>query len=229
MSYKIGSVYITGGDAFYFLRMPSMKIHSTLHYKNKKFAKSQAHMNKSDQGNTGMNPDTNPTPRKHGRPLSHPENDLRTPQEITWWNENICALAHTRPPLPLAQPKRKYGTHPPDVPIPPGVKLHDAWVFDAVQFLKELALVREMILNIPPLPTNPADQAEYYTFADRSRMQSAVDRIWRLEQDLRFFFGLHREGQRSFARRQAAQKPKALKGKEKIDAGNIVKISKFSA
>ncbi len=30
-------------------------------------------------------------------------------------------------------------------------------------------------------------------------MQDAVARIWRLEQDLRFFLQLHREGQRSFA------------------------------
>jgi hypothetical protein len=210
--------------------MPSMKIHSTLHYKTKLVAKSYAQMNKSDQGNTGMNPDTNPPTRRHGRPLSHPENDLRTPQEIAWWNENISALAHTRPPLPLAQPKRKYAIHPPEIPLPRmRIRLADAWTFDTVQFLKELALVREMIIRIPPLPQNAADHAEYYTFAERSQMQSAVDRIWRLEEDLRFFFSLHREAQRSFARQHAAQKPKALKGKEKIGAGNIVKISKFSA
>jgi hypothetical protein len=169
-----------------------------------------------------------PKPRRHGRPLSHPENDLRTPQEITWWNENITALAHTRPPLPLAQPKRKYGTHPPAIPIP-GLKLHDAWTFDAVQFLKELALVREIILSIPPLPANPADQAEYYTFAERSRIQSAVDRIWRLEQDLRFFFALHREGQRSFARQAEVQKARAHKRKERNAAGTVVKMVNIKA
>ena len=147
-------------------------------------------------------------------------------QELAWWKENITALAHTRPPLPLAQPKRKYGTHPPEIPLTK-VKLADAWTFDAVQFLKELADVREMILRIPPLPANPADQAEYYTYAERSRMQDAVDRIWHLEQDLRFYLALLREGQRSFARNKAAQKATAHKGKEKHAAGNVVKIAHF--
>jgi len=109
--------------------------------------------------------------RCHGRPLSHPENDVRTPAEIAWWNENITAQAHKRPPLPLAEPKRKYGKHPPEIPIP-HIKLADAWTFDAVQFLKELAYVREMILSIPALPAETPDQAtakEYYTLGTRSR------------------------------------------------------------
>jgi hypothetical protein len=33
------------------------------------------------------------------------------------------------------------------------------------------------------------------TFAERSRMQDAAARIWRLERDLRFFLQLHREGE----------------------------------
>jgi hypothetical protein len=145
----------------------------------------------------------NPITRRRGRPLSHPEQDQRTPQEITWWNENITALAHKRPPLPLAQPKRKYGSYPPEIPIP-HIKLADAWTFDAVQFLKELAHVREMILSIPALPADtpdPTTATEYYTLGTRSRMQDAVDRIWHLEQDLRFFLSLRTEGQRSFAKK----------------------------
>ncbi len=150
-----------------------------------------------------------------------------TPEEIAWWKENVAKpAAKTRPPLPLAQPKRKYGLHPPEIPLP-RIKLADAWTFDALQFLKELADVREMILRIPPLPTNPADQTEYYTFADRSRMQSAVDRIWRLEQDLRFFLALHREGQRSFARHTEVQKAKATKRKERHAAASVVKMANF--
>ncbi len=47
----------------------------------------------------------NPISRR-GRPLSHPEEDLRTPDEIAWWNKNIAEpLAKKRPPLPLAQPE----------------------------------------------------------------------------------------------------------------------------
>jgi hypothetical protein len=167
--------------------------------------------------------------RRHGRPLSHPENDVRTPEEIAWWNENITAQAHKRPPLPLAEPKRKYGKHPPEIPIP-HIKLADAWTFDAVQFLKELAYVREMILSIPALPADTPHQTtakEYYTLGTRSRMQTAVDRIWRLEQDLRFFLTLRTEGQRSFARHQAAQKATAHKGKEKIAAASVIKIANF--
>jgi hypothetical protein len=176
--------------------------------------------------NAGMN-DKDAIHRRNERLAQlRKDGEALTPKELAWWKENITALAHTRPPLPLAEPKRKYDSHPPTLPIP-GLKLADAWTFDAVQFLKELADVREMILRIPPLPTNAADQTEYYTFTERSRMQSAVDRIWRLEQDLRFFFALHREGQRSFARQQAAQEATAHKGKGKIAAGNVVKMAKF--
>ncbi len=41
-----------------------------------------------------------------------------TPEEIAWWKENVAKpAAKTRPPLPLAQPKRKYGLHPPEIPL----------------------------------------------------------------------------------------------------------------
>ena len=114
------------------------------------------------------------------------------------------------PPLPLAQ-----------------AKFSDAWLYDGQRLLNELADVREMILRIPPLPTNATDQAEYFTLTNRSRMQSAIDRIWRLEEDLRFLIALNRERQRDFAQRQ--QKATAHKGKEKKAAASVVKTANFTA
>ena len=145
-----------------------------------------------------QSPQQLPNSHRRGRPLRHPENDLRTPQEIAWWNENVAKhVAEKRRPLPLAH-----------------AKLSDAWVFDAVHFLQELADVRDMLLRIPPLPAEHADQpdqVDYYTLANRSRIQSAVDRIYRLEDDLRFMLHLHREGQRSFAKKaRPAKEPKPV-------------------
>jgi hypothetical protein len=45
-----------------------------------------------------------------------------------------------------------------------------------------------MILGIPE------------TLQTRSALQSALDRIWRLEQDLRYLLSLQRDGQRAFAK-----------------------------
>jgi hypothetical protein len=140
------------------------------------------------------------------------DGDALTPEEIAWWKENVAKpAANARPPLPLAQ-----------------AKLSDAWIYDGERLLSELADVREMILRIPPLPTNASDQTEYYTLTNRSRIQSAIDRIWRLEEDLRFLLTLNRDRQRDFAKHhKAAQKATAHKGKEKIAAGSVVKMAKF--
>jgi hypothetical protein len=146
-------------------------------------------------------------PHRRGRPLRHPENDLRTPEEIAWWNENVAKhVAADRRPLPLAH-----------------AKLSDSCELDAVHFLQELADVRDMLLRIPPLPAEHADQpdqVDYYTLANRSRIQSAVDRIYRLEDDLRFMLHLHREGQRSFAKKaRPAKEPKPVQQRQqKIQA-----------
>jgi hypothetical protein len=147
-------------------------------------------------------------PHRRGRPLRHPENDLRTAEEIAWWNENVAKhVAADRRPLPLAH-----------------IKLADAWVFDALQFLKELADVREMILRIPPLPAEPFDSdpnpPEYYTLSHRSRMQSAIDRIWHLEEDLRCLLHNRHLGQSTFAKKaRPAKQPKPVQQRqEKIRA-----------
>lgn len=63
------------------------------------------------------------------------------------------------------------------------------WLVDSEFLLNELARLRELILRIPIhnntiLPTN-----------------TAIDSVWRLEQQLRYLLHLHKEGQRSFARK----------------------------
>ncbi len=159
-----------------------------------------------------QSPEQLPKPHRRGRPLRHPENDLRTPDEIAWWNKNVAEpVAEKWPPLPLAQ-----------------AKLSDAWLYDGKRLLSELADVREMILRIPPLPTNASDQVEYFTLTNRSRIQSAIDRIWRLEEDLRFLIALNHERQRDFAKRhEAPQKATAHKSKENTTAASIVKTANF--
>src|SRR3954468_1014135 len=72
-------------------------------------------------------------------------------------------------------------------------KLPDPWLADSEWLLQELAKARESILRIP-LRLN-----------DASDIKSAVDRIWALEQQLRFLLHLHKEGQRQFVKRATAQ------------------------
>ena len=47
------------------------------------------------------------------------------------------------------------------------------------------------------------------TLNNASDINSVIDRCWRLEQDLRYLLGLHREGQRAFARKAANAEKKA--------------------
>src|ERR1700730_734008 len=90
-------------------------------------------------------------------------------------------------------------------------KLPQPWLADSEWLLQELAKTREQILRIPFQLDNASD------------IKSAIDRIWRLEQDLRYFLHLHREGQRSFARRADAQERKTRK-KAKVKGRKIVGI-----
>ena len=78
-------------------------------------------------------------------------------------------------------------------------KLPQPWLADSEWLLQELAKTREQILRIPFRLDNASD------------IKSAIDRIWRLEQDLRFFLHLHREGQNAFARKAQTQERKTRK------------------
>lgn len=136
-----------------------------------------------------MKPNTTPITRRRGRPLSHPQNDLRTPDEIAWWNEKIATPnALKRRPLPLAR-----------------LEVTDTWLYDGEHLLHELAGLREIILRIPE------------TLQTRSALQTAIDRSWRLEEDLRFLLHLHRDGQRDFAKK-AHSAMKAVKALPKAQS-----------
>jgi hypothetical protein len=100
----------------------------------------------------------------------------------------------------------------------PPEKLPDPWLFDSESLLRELDRCRELVLQIPAT-----------THAVHFASNIAIDALWNLRENLRYLLLMHREAQRSFARKAGAQKPKAHPGKEKNGAGNVVKIAKFSA
>ena len=56
---------------------------------------------------------------------------------------------------------------------------------DTAHLLNELAGIREMILRVP------------ITLQTKSALQSAIDRIWRVEEDVRFLLSLQRDMQAS--------------------------------
>ena len=63
--------------------------------------------------------------------------------------------------------------------------------------LDELAGIREIILRVP------------ITLQTKSALQSAIDRIWRVEEDVRFLLSLQRDMQASFAQKGAQLKSQA--------------------
>jgi hypothetical protein len=67
--------------------------------------------------------------------------------------------------------------------------LPDPWLADSVWLLEELAKTRETILRVPLSLNNASD------------IKSAIDRLFSLEQTLRFLLKLRTEGQWSFAQR----------------------------
>ncbi len=90
-------------------------------------------------------------------------------------------------------------------------KLPTPWLADSEWLLQELIKAREQVLTIP------------FALNNVSNINSVIDRLWRLEQNLRYLLHLHREGQRSFARKAAAQERKTRKA-AKLTAGNVVRI-----
>ena len=91
------------------------------------------------------------------------------------------------------------GMEPPEHETVTPDKLPDPWLVDSEWLLKELAKARESILRIP-LGLNSA-----------SDIKSAVDRIWALEQQLRYLLHLHRDGQRAFVKKANQQEQKLRK------------------
>ena len=75
--------------------------------------------------------------------------------------------------------------------MPEAPKPFDLWSYDTAHLLDELAGIREIILRVP------------ITLQTKSALQSAIDRIWRVEEDVRFLLSLQRDMQASFARKAA--------------------------
>jgi uncharacterized membrane protein YccC len=90
-------------------------------------------------------------------------------------------------------------------------KLPTPWLADSEWLLKELAKTREAILRIPQLLDNASD------------IKSAIDRIWRLEETLRYLLNLHREGQRQFAKHFQTTGKRATK-KARKNQRNVIRI-----
>jgi len=72
-------------------------------------------------------------------------------------------------------------------------KLPTPWLADSEWLLQELIKAREQVLTIP------------FALNNVSNINSVIDRLWRLEQTLRYLLHLHRDGQRSWHRKAAAQ------------------------
>jgi len=85
--------------------------------------------------------------------------------------------------------------------MPEAPKPFDLWSYDTAHLLDELAGIREIILRVP------------ITLQTKSALQSAIDRIWRVEEDVRFLLSLQRDMQASFARKAAK-----LEGRAKDNA-----------
>ena len=72
-------------------------------------------------------------------------------------------------------------------------RLPDPWLFDSEKLLRELDRCREMVLLIPA-PTHETHFA----------INIAVNAIWTLRDNLRYLISLHRDMQRSFAKKGEA-------------------------
>src|SRR5204863_8133160 len=108
---------------------------------------------------------------KRGRTRKNP--DLRTPQEKAEWEEIRAGSVEMQRRARL-----------PEAPKP-----FDLWSYDTAHLLDELAGIREIILRVP------------ITLETKSALQSAIDRIWRVEEDIGFLLSLQRDMQALFARK----------------------------
>jgi hypothetical protein len=121
----------------------------------------------------------------------------QTEEEKQLWKDIRAELAKTRR----------------EAKLPIERDLPDLWNYDSARLIKELDGLREMILRIPA------------TLETRSALQSAIDRIWRLEQDVRFLLLLQREAQRTFAQKSESIEQTAPAPAKKPS----VKVRKVSA
>jgi len=96
---------------------------------------------------------------------------------------------------PTSSPMHRSRTSQSDpAPQPPRRRqpeqMPDPWLFDTVALLRELDRCRELILLIPAT-----------THAVHFAANNALDCVWNLQQNVRYLYHLHCEGQRAFARK----------------------------
>ena len=96
----------------------------------------------------------------------------------------------------------------------PPEKLPDPWLFNSESLLRELDRCRELVLEIPI--TNPN--------ATHFGINVAVSAIWNLRDTLRHLLGLHRDGQRAFAKQSDEAEHKQQKKIAAHAASKIVGI-----
>jgi hypothetical protein len=76
----------------------------------------------------------------------------------------------------------------------------DPWLFDSEKLLRELDRIRELVNAIP----NNADR-----HATHFQREIASIALWNLRETLRHLLGVHREGQRDFAKKAVVAAPVA--------------------
>jgi hypothetical protein len=126
------------------------------------------------------------------------ENHL--PEDSRLAEQHAAAAAHRIPRKPVLDQTHTH--RPPE-------KLPDPWLFDSQSLLRELDRCRELVLQIPI--------ADHH--ATHFGINVAIDALWNLRENLRYLIQLHREGQRSFAKKaQAVTQPAALPKNRKKSA-----------
>lgn len=88
-------------------------------------------------------------------------------------------------------------------------KVPDPWLLDSEHLLRELARIRSLALQIP------------VTLDNASSINTVITAVWGLEDQLRFLLHLHRDGQRSFARKAKALEKKTRKAAQLRTAERI--------
>ena len=81
--------------------------------------------------------------------------------------------------------------------IPPEA-LPSPWLIDSEYLLNELSRLRELVLRVP------------YHNNSTLPINTVIDSIWRMEEQLRYLLQLHKQGQRSFAQKVQASEMSEL-------------------
>jgi hypothetical protein len=125
------------------------------------------------------------------------------PEDSRLAEQHAAAAAHRIQNNPV--PDQTHTKRTPD-------KLPNPWLFNSDSLLRELDRCRELVLQIPI--------ADHH--ATHFGINVAIDALWNLRETLRHLLRLHREGQRSFAKK--AQPAKKATARVKPADAKIVRI-----